>query len=268
VSVAFLVGAGPRGNLGTALEWRLDKPDAVTATSAVAAAGGEEPETEQAARDRVAAGFARAERAVLREDYEMLATSTEGVAIARARAAIGSHPRFPCTPVPGAVSVFVVPRVPREGEGDVAAPRPDPGALEAVATRLDGARLVGTQVFVREPRYRRVRLAVTLSFDRAGDESVQRRLEAEFRRFLDPLQGGDEQEGWPWGEPLRPSALLRHAAAALGELHEVAAVAIGLDGAAPSEACRDVPIGADDLVVLDEVTVRWVPVDTIEGGLR
>jgi hypothetical protein len=268
VSVAFAVGAGPRGNLGTALEWRTDLPGGVTATSAVAAEGGEEPESPHAARDRVAAGFRRAERAVLREDYETLAKGTQGVAIARARASIGGHPSFPCTPVPGAVSVFIVPRVPREGTGDVAAPRPDPGALEAVATRLQNARLIGTQVFVREPRYRHVRLAVTLSSEPAGDASVQRQLETEFRRFLDPLEGGDEEQGWPWGEPLRPSALLRHAAAALDRQHEVAAVAVGLDGDPPSEACQDVPIGADDLVVLDELTVRWAPVAATEGGLR
>jgi predicted phage baseplate assembly protein len=265
VSVAFTVGAGPRGNLGSALEWRTDASDDITATSAVAAEGGADPESPAAARDRVAAGFRRAERAVLREDFEALAMSTAGVAVARARAAIGRHPRFPCTPVPGAVSVFVVPRVPRGGDDDVRAPVPDPGALAAVAARLERARLIGTQVFARAPRYRAVRLAVTVSSARTGDPSAQPRLEAEFRRFLDPLVGGDEQLGWPWGEPLRPSALLRRAAAVL---EDVAAVAIGLDGAAPDEACQDVPIGADDLVVLEELSVRWSPLPAAEGGLR
>jgi len=127
---------------------------------------------------------------------------------------------------------------------------------------------VGTQVFVREPRYRRVRLAVTLSSDSASDASVQPRLAAELRRFVDPLVGGDEGAGWPWGEPLRPSALLRRAAAALEASQHVAAVAVGLDGGAPHDACQDVPIGADDLVVLEELTVRWAPGAASEAGLR
>jgi hypothetical protein len=121
---------------------------------------------------------------------------------------------------------------------------------------------------VREPRYRRVRLVVTLSSELAGDTTVQPRLAAEFRRFLDPLVGGDEEAGWPWGEPLRPSALLRRAAAALETPQGIAAIAVGLDGGAPDEACQDVPIGADDLVVLEELTVRWASVTAPEGGLR
>ena len=268
VTVSFAVGAGARGNLNAGAEWRTDTADDITATSAVAAEGGRDAESAEAARDRVAAAFRRAERAVLRDDYETLATTTRGVAVARARAAIGRHPGFPCTAVPGAVSVFLVPRVPRGGADDVAAPCPDPGTIAAVAARLDGARLVGTQVFVREPRYRRVRLAVTLSSDSASDASVQPRLAAELRRFLDPLVGGDEGAGWPWGEPLRPSALLRRAAAALEASQDVAAVAVGLDGGAPDEACQDVPIGADDLVVLGELTVHWAPGAASEGGLR
>jgi hypothetical protein len=268
VAVSFEVGAGPRGNLSAGAEWRTDAAEDITATSAVAAEGGRDAESPEAARDGVAAAFRRAERAVLRDDYETLTTTTRGVAIARARAAIGRHPGFPCTAVPGAVSVFLVPRVPRGGADDVAAPRPDPGAIAVVAARLDGARLVGTQVFVREPRYRRVRVAVTVSSDRAGDASVQPRLTTEFRRFLDPLVGGDDGSGWPWGEPLRPSALLRRAVAALEAPQDVAAVAVGLDGGAPDEACQDVPIGADDLVVLEELTVRCAPVAPTEGGLR
>ena len=90
------------------------------------------------------------------------------MAVARAHAAVGDHPGYPCTLVPGAVSVYVVPAAPR-GDADwdlpdfVAAPRPDPGVLSQVCTVLGQARLLGEELFVRKPRYRRARLQVKVT---------------------------------------------------------------------------------------------------------
>jgi hypothetical protein len=54
---------------------------------------------------------------------------------------------------------------------------------------------------------------------------------------------------------VRPSALVRAAQAVLGDLAEVEQVAIGLDGAAPSGGCDDVPIGAGWLPALGEIRI-------------
>jgi len=71
-------------------------------------------------------------RAVSKTDYENLVQTTPGVGFRRAYAAVGHHPDFPCSTVPGAVTVFVVPYAPRvQIDGDwandafVAAPQPD-----------------------------------------------------------------------------------------------------------------------------------------------
>ena len=70
--------------------------------------------------------------------------------------------------------------------------------------------------------------------------AVRARVQLALRQYLDPLAGGDDGTGWPFGAPLRPSALLRVAQQAAGHDGEVASVAIALDDAASWEDCRDV----------------------------
>lgn len=268
-SVEYAIGGGPGGNGGITANWvpAGEPTAAITAASLVRAEGGAEAETVAEARQRAAASLGEVTRAVTADDFVTLARTTPGVAIARAYASLGEHPGFPCTPVPGAVTVHLVPTVPRDDlarEDFVAAPRPDPGMLCAVAKQLEGARLLTSEVFVRAPSYRDVALRADLSGDPADRARVSAVLTEALRRFLDPLVGGDDQDGWPFGQPLRPSALLRAAQRALGDLADVSAVAIGLDGAAPDEDCQEVPLGPGELPVLRAVRTRIVP--TTEPG--
>ncbi|MER6917286.1 putative baseplate assembly protein [Streptomyces sp. NPDC000594] len=271
VTVAYTLGGGRDGNGGLTGNWRPaapepDRPE-LTAANPVQAVGGTDPETVTGARQRVAGSLGEVTRAVTAEDVVTLARTTPGVAVARAHAAIGEHPGFPCTPVPGAVTVRIVPRVPRGGDpaDEIAAPLPDPGALRAVADRLALTRLLTSEVFVRPPVYREVALRVDLAGAPADRARVAAVVAAALRRHLDPLTGGADGEGWPFGEPLRPSGLLRAAQRALGDLAEVAGVAIGLDGAAPDEDCRDVRIGPAELPVARSVRTCVVAVTGGEG---
>jgi predicted phage baseplate assembly protein len=265
-------GAGAAGNVGSACPFVDTAGAGLRARSLVPADGGSDAETADQARERVGRALRRVERAVTAPDFELLATTTPGVAVARAHAAVGFHPDHPCLPVPGAVTVFLVPFAPRgdavPGAERVAAPRPDPGALETVAARLEEARLVGTELFVRPPVYRQVRLGVRLAAAGAGDPSPADAVAEALRRHLDPLEGGTDGGGWPFGEPLRPSGLMRAAEAVLDGGVEVVAVAIGLDGAPPTEDCHDVPLGAHELPAVSEIAVRNDPAGEQSGGLR
>ncbi|MFG3510746.1 putative baseplate assembly protein [Streptomyces sp. NPDC047821] len=268
-SVTYATGGGRAGNGGMTANWvpAGDLPAAVTAASLVRAEGGADPETVAEARRRAAASLGEVTRAVTADDFVTLARTTPGVAVARAYASLGEHPGHPCTPVPGAVTVHLVPAVPRDdttGEDFVAAPLPDPGMLCAVAAHLERARLLTTEVFVRAPRYRDVAVRADLSGDPADRARVSAVLTGALRRHLDPLVGGEEGDGWPFGQPLHPSVLLRAAQRALGDLAVVTAVAIGLDGAEPGEDCREVPLGPGDLPVLRAVRTRIVP--AVEPG--
>lgn len=272
VRVEYVTGGGRDGNGGMTANWLPPAGDpaglgAVSAANLVRAEGGADPETISEARQRAAASLGEVTRAVTADDYVTLAVTTPGVAVARAYPALGEHPGFPCVTVPGAVTVHIVPAAPRDDFGRedfVPAPVPDPGMLRAVAARLDAARLLTSEVFVRPPRYRDVALRVDLSGDPADRTRVSTAVTAALRRFLDPLVGGEDQDGRPFGQPLRPSALLRAAQRALGDLADIAAVAIGLDGAEPAETCDEVPLGAGELPVLRTVRTRIVP--AVEPG--
>ena len=275
IEVAYRAGGGTAGSIRAGAEWLDGAGLDLLATNVVEAAGGREQETFEAARTRVQQSFKRATRAVTAADYRTLATTTPGVAIARAHPAIGFHPEFPCDLLPGVVTVFVVPDVPR-GEDDldisdsvfVPAPLPDIGALAAVRARLDAARLAGTELHVCRPRYRDVAVAVRVSAEPARPNGLRMRVVRRLHTFLDPLAGGDDRRGWPFGEPIRPSALLREAQRAVGEEGEVLGVAIALDGAEPSDACGDQAIRPHELPVLRHVRVRLETPERPAGGLR
>ncbi|MFD2687997.1 putative baseplate assembly protein [Streptomyces phyllanthi] len=272
VVVDYALGGGREGNGGLTDNWTAapDTPadlGAIAASNLVRAEGGQDPETVTAARQRAAASLGEVTRAVTADDFVTLARTTPGVAVARAYASLGEHAGFACHRVPGAVTVHIVPSVQRtdlDREDFVAAPRPDPGTLRVVAARLDEARLLTSEVFVRGPGYRDVTLRVDLSGGPADRVRVSTVLTSALRRFLDPLVGGEEQDGWPFGEALRPSAVLRAAQRALGDLADVAGVAIGLDGADPDEDCNEVELRAGELPVLRAVRTRIVP--AVEPG--
>jgi hypothetical protein len=260
VHVDYVIGGGRAGNGGITGNWLpIDDSVAVRGANLVQAEDGTDPETVAQARERAAGALNEVTRAVTAADYVTLAVTTPGVAVGRAYAALGEHPGFPCARVPGAVTVHIVPLVPHSNSHDYPiSPSPDPGTVRAVAARLGCARLLTTEVFVRAPAYRAVRLRVDLSGRPADRARVSTVVSDALGRYLDPLVGGDDGTGWPFGEALRPSALLRVAQQALGDLADVSSVAIGLDGEEPAESCSDVPLRTGELPALREIRTRIV----------
>jgi predicted phage baseplate assembly protein len=265
-AATWTLGAGAGGNGGTTANWRgIGDAAGAAAANVVPAADGAEPETIAQARARAGAVLQEVHRAVTAADHETIAQQAPGVAVARAHAAVGDHPGYPCTLVPGAVSVYVVPVAPR-GDADwdlpdfVPAPRPDPGVLSQVCAALGAARLLGEELFVRAPRYRAVRLRIAITGTPRDPAAVRSRVQDAARLYLDPLTGGDQAAGWPFGAPVRPSALLRVAQQAAGHDGTVSSVAIALDEGTSWEDCRDVAIRPNELVALfalADVTVRF-----------
>jgi predicted phage baseplate assembly protein len=233
--------------------------------------GGLDPETTSQARVRAAATLSERHRVVTKPDYETIARETPGVAVARALVQVGDHPQFPCTPVVGAISVYLVPDAPRQPEDwdrpdFTAHPMPDPGLFSAVSNRLGEGRLVGTELSVRPPRYHPVRLQVTLAgmpADLAGSRAT---LTAALRHYLDPISGGDGGSGWAFGGPLRPSAFLRTAQNAVTRDTQVLAVAIWVATEQRWESCSDVPIAANELIFLDSLELQTRPAAAQPGS--
>ncbi len=275
ITLRYFVGGGEAGNIGSDLRFEGVAGADLEARNIVPAEGGTETESLDSARRRAASALRRVDRAITREDYVNAVINTPGVAFKRAYAALGHHPAHPCQVVPGAVTVYVVPEAPRE-EGPeydqdcayVAAPKPDQGALQEARERIAKARLIGSEVFVAAAEYRRVSLAVAARGDPADPAALSEKIRIGLQNFLDPLRGGNQKNGWPFGEPLRPSVLLSEAQRAAGQDASITSVSIGLDCKPISENCKDVEIKPHQLVVLHDVVVNLQPEVATQGGLR
>ena len=120
----------------------------------------------------------------------------------------------------------------------VPAPRPDPGLLSQVRTTLGAARLLGAELFVREPCYRTARLRIDITGTPRHPADVRAKVRLALCQHLDPITGGDQATGWPFGAPLLSSDLARVAQQAVGLDGEVSSVTIALDPGWPDRAER------------------------------
>ena len=272
VSLDYLGGGGDEANLGANLFWTVPALPNVSAINPVPARGGLETESADQVRGRVAAALQIPERAITAPDFETLAIGTPGVAVARAHTAVGLHVGFPCTVTPGAITVFIVPAVPRGADAVaelwVPAPQPDPGMLEEVRVRLEERRLIAQEVFVSGPLYHRVAVDLLLAGDPAFDSDLRPRLTRQLTHYLDPLVGGESGRGWPFGNPLRPSEIAGQVERVLGEQATLQHLTLGLDGDGQSSDCTDIAIGPHDLVWMDTLTLEWRTDSGKRGGLR
>lgn len=273
VAVVYAAGGGDDGNIPAGCSWQALSGPLPEALSHVAADGGLNAESIEEARTRAAGDLRFPTRAVNPIDHETIAKSTPGVAVARAHAEVGFD-RGECGVVPGVTTVFVVPGVHSRTRDRVrantaiAAPIADPGLLDEVRVRFASTRLVGEIVRVESAAYRWLRLRVEVTGAPHDREGVRQRLSAALRLYLDPLLGGDDHEGWPFGQPVRPTALLGVAQRELGDRGDVASVGIAIDDACELEACEDVVIRPYELVAVGTIDVIITATATTEVGLR
>jgi Baseplate J-like protein len=99
--------------------------------------------------------------------------------------------------LPNHVSVIIVP----QGGGN--RQRPSQALLDAVAAYLDERRLVTSVVHVVEPRYVDVTVQATIILNPdvlvSDKPGLRPQFERAVRAFFDPLKGGPEGKGWPFG---------------------------------------------------------------------
>ena len=206
-----------------------------------AATGGVGAESLAAAKGRAVAALNRPERAVTLKDFEALTLSTPGVPVARARALADYHPALPCFPVPGSVTVVVIP------QGNGARPRPSDEMIDAIRRHLNRRRTLATEIHVVAPEYTRVAVHARLNVESRTDAA---KLAAQARQaldvFFDPLRGGPDGTGWPVGRDVFRSEVL----ALLGDLPGVVYVdAFGLRAEGEAEPrCGNLPICRNSLI--------------------
>jgi predicted phage baseplate assembly protein len=169
-------------------------------------AGGEDAETLEAAERRIPDLFRHRDRAVTESDYRQLAGETPGVRLGRVELLPRFKPQQRRSPVPGVVSVLVLP----QADGiQPPNPRPDRPTLERVHAWLDQRRPLATELYVIGCEYVALGLSVGVEVQNGfGQDGVLQAVKEALQRFLWPLMpGGLQGEGWPLGRSIQEREL-------------------------------------------------------------
>ena len=165
--------------------------------------GGMDAESLESAMMRAPLLLRSRERAVTESDFEFLAMQALPASIGRVKC-LQPRPADEGRVVPGQIYVLVIPKVPRPSD------YLDPNQLELkkedmelLSAFMDERRLLTTRVSVREPAYTWVSVTAKLrpapgADVRALENEILRRLYA----YLNPLTGGNDGKGWPFGRDL------------------------------------------------------------------
>jgi predicted phage baseplate assembly protein len=192
----YRYGGGARSNVGAGTLTDLQTPVAGvgTVTNLWPAEGGADEELVEDTKARAPKELKARDRAVTAQDFEFLARQTPGVRVRRAHALPLYHPQFPGIEVPGVVTVIVVP------ESKEAKPVPSESTMRSVCAYLNQRRLLTTEVIVAPPKYKQVAVEATVIVQGAADPAlVKSQVEVALTRFLHPLEGGEDGQGWPLG---------------------------------------------------------------------
>jgi predicted phage baseplate assembly protein len=197
----YAVGGGRRGNVskGAIRTLKSSIPFVASVENRRPAVGGVEGETLDEAKARGPILLRTRSRAVTAEDFEQLARAA-APEIARVRCIAANNEAEA-----GGVRVLVVPAAETvRGQVRFEDLVPPTSSLEAIREELDSARLIGTRVVIEPPLYRGVTIVAQLrarpraDVDRIRSEALER-----LGQYFNPLVGGPDGTGWPWGRPVQ-----------------------------------------------------------------
>ena len=201
----YRYGGGEEGNVtaGVINTLKTSIPYINRVANLFPAKGGLDAETLEDAMVRAPKIMRHRDRAVTAADYEDLALQTRDVSIGRVKC-LQPEPSEGGRVAPGQVYVLIIPRV-RHPEGFLTPEEltPDPTHINRLSNYLDDRRLLTTRLFIQAPAYRWVAARVQLRANPDVDESiVEQAILARLYRFLNPLTGGSNGKGWPFGREL------------------------------------------------------------------
>ncbi|MCS0605669.1 putative baseplate assembly protein [Streptomyces sp. LP11] len=195
----YRTGGGPAGNVarGAINVLRSSVPYVARVGNREAARGGVAGETVDNAKLRAPQALRIQERAVTAEDHEIIA-----------RQAAPSVRRVRCLPAadePGAVRVLVVPDAVADDGDRLRFEQliPSDQVLATITEALDERRLIGTRLVVEPPVYQGVTVVARLTAPAADTDRVRGAALAALFRHLNPLHGGPDGTGWPFGRPVQ-----------------------------------------------------------------
>jgi Baseplate J-like protein len=194
----YQTGGGAIGNraAGTIVQLHNSVAFIDSVTNIEPAEGGFDAESTAAMLTRAPRSLRHGGRAVALEDYEDLARAASPE-VARAKTIPARQLRddpLGNTPVPGAVSVIVVP------QSTAAKPVPSVGLIAEVQDSLQALVTPTVSLAVIGPVYVRVDVTVEIALvSLDGANQVEDAVGETLRRFLHPLIGGRDGTGWNFG---------------------------------------------------------------------
>lgn len=249
---SYRSGGGVVGNVGegTIRVLKSSIPYVASVTNFKAAVGGTDSETLESAKMRAPQMLKARTRAVTAEDYEFLAREASPL-VARAKSlyprAAGEAQGVP----PGVVRLLIVPAV---AEDSQPIPKEDLALNkrlhDEVQSYLDERRLLATRLEVVSPEYLPVAVAGRIKV-KAGREpaEVAAAVERRLYRYINPVYGGPEATGWPFGRILTIS--------------EIYATIQGTEGVEYIEEARIYPVDAETGERREAATKIGVPVNSL-----
>jgi hypothetical protein len=247
VAARYQVGGGTAGNVpaGTITQLLGSAAIVQSVTNPRAGDGGATGETIESVKRRGPQRLRHLGRALSAADYEALAReASAGVAMARVLPATAPNGR----PAPGWVTVIVVPQS--------LDPQPQPSFelrqqvhdyLRARASAAMGA----AQIAVTGPTYLPIGVFAGVVPRNLSDAGlVETRMRGALERFLHPLTGGPEEEGWPLGRDIY--------------LSDVAALVEGVEGV---DFLRELELLLDDIPQGEHIAVAQDRI-VVAGPLR
>jgi predicted phage baseplate assembly protein len=204
---SYRTGGGSRGNVaaGAISILRSSIPYVSRVENRRAAAGGVDGETIEEAKVRGPLQMRSRNRAVTADDYEQL-TMEAAPQVARVRClpAGGGEEAKSANGTDG-LRVLVIPAVAGDESGRLRFEQLilDEQLLERLAAYLDERRVVGARCTVEPPHYQGITVVARLQARRqARTTAVEETARRSLYRYFDPIVGGPESNGWPFGRPV------------------------------------------------------------------
>jgi hypothetical protein len=202
----YQYGGGSIGNVAAEAISKISSAQGVKLANPLAAYGGSDAESIEAALDRIPAELRRRNRAVTGGDFKELALLAPGANLGRSEVLPRYHPQLPDVESAGVVSVVVWPK---EDKHNPNAPLPNRNQIHDVCEWLDARRLVTTELYVLPPKYVSIAIAVGVKVKNGfGIDAVRHWVELVLRQYLAPLPPfGPSGQGWPLGRRVHAAEL-------------------------------------------------------------
>jgi predicted phage baseplate assembly protein len=216
--VSYRSGGGSKGNIqaGKVTQMRASIPYVQSVINHRSAQGGSDPESLNEAVLRVPQILKTRNRAVVPEDFEVLAIEAGAGKICRAH----------CLPLmskrdAGKVYLLLVPQVelatnissPKQGINPEEHLMLDLPLKQQVEAYLNERKIIGVQVLLQEPEYIRVSIQAEVALEPQYNHAkaqgeVLSQIRRALYRFLNPVTGGVDGQGWPLGQSLYTSDVI------------------------------------------------------------